>query len=120
MIAASTIVLILAAVMCSSLGQLLLKSGVQHLGPLGGLPFLLGAAREVRVLSGVLAWIASTICWLYVLRVAPLSKAYLFGSLTYVVVPLASVYVFGEQLRRLHIVAMTLIVAGVFCLLAGK
>jgi uncharacterized membrane protein len=54
-------------------------------------------ARDVRVLSGLAAWIAWTLCWLYVLRVAPLSRAYGLTSLSYVLVPLASVFVFGEQ-----------------------
>lgn len=61
----------------------------------------------------------SGVCWLYVLRVAPLSRAYLLSSLTYVVVPLAGVYVFGERLRLLHAVGMVLILAGVACLLSG-
>jgi drug/metabolite transporter (DMT)-like permease len=100
-------------------GQLFLKSGAQHLAPLGRLEFLLAAARDVHVLSGLAAWIASTLCWLYVLRVAPLSIAYGLTSLTYVLVPFASVYVFGEQIRRAHVVGMVLIVTGIACVLSG-
>jgi multidrug transporter EmrE-like cation transporter len=119
MMEARTIVLILGAVVSSAAGQLMLKSGAQHLAALDGRDFLLAAARDVRVLAGIVAWAASTVCWLYVLRVAPLSRAYLLSSLTYVLVPLAGVYVFSEHLRRLHVVGMTLILAGVACLLAG-
>ena len=99
-------VLILGAVAFSAAGQLFLKSGAQHLAGLGRLEFLLAAARDMHVLSGLAAWTASTLCWLYVLRVAPLSRAYGLTSLTYVLIPLASVYVFGEQVRRLHVVGM--------------
>ncbi|MCA1559290.1 MAG: multidrug transporter [Acidobacteria bacterium] len=91
--------LILGAVAFSVLGQVFLKSGAQHLAGLGRLKFLLAAARDVHVLSGLVAWIASTLCWLYVLRVAPLSIAYGLTSLTYVLIPMAGVYVFGEQIR---------------------
>ena len=42
-------------------------------------------------MSGLLAWAVSTICWLYVLRAAPLSRAYGLTSLTYVLIFLASV-----------------------------
>ena len=112
-------VLILGAVAFSVVGQLFLKSGAQHLAGLGRLEFLLAAARDVHVLSGLVAWIASTLCWLYVLRVAPLSRAYGLTSLTYVLIPLASVYVFGEQIRRLHVVGMVLIIMGIACVLAG-
>jgi multidrug transporter EmrE-like cation transporter len=113
-----TLVLILAAIAFSATGQLLLKSGAQHLAGLGRLQFLLAAARDVRVLSGLAAWIAWTICWLHVLRVAPLSRAYALTSLTYVLIPLASIYVFGEQVRRLHVAGIILIAAGIACVLA--
>ncbi len=112
-------VLILGAVAFSVVGQLFLKSGAQHLAGLGRLEFLLAAARDMHVLSGLVAWTASTLCWLYVLRVAPLSRAYGLSSLTYVLIPLASVYVFGEQVRRLHAVGTVLIIIGVACLLSG-
>ena len=116
---AKTMVLILCAVALSAIGQLFLKSGAQRLAWLGRLEFLLAAARDMRVLSGLAAWAASTLCWLYVLRVAPLSRAYGLTSLTYLLIPLASVYVFGEQVRRLHAVGMVLIIIGVACLLSG-
>jgi undecaprenyl phosphate-alpha-L-ara4N flippase subunit ArnF len=115
---ATTVVLILGAVAFSALGQLLLKSGAQHLAGLGRLEFLLAAARDIHVLAGLVAWVASTLCWLYVLRVAPLSRAYGLTSLTYVLIFLASVSVFGEQVRRLHAVGTLLIIIGVACLLA--
>ena len=119
MISAKTMVLILVAVAFSATGQLLLKSGAQHLAGLSRLEFLLAAARDVRVLSGLAAWIAWTLCWLYVLRVAPLSRAYGLTSLTYVLVPLASVYVLGEQVRRMHVVGIVLITVGIACVLAS-
>jgi drug/metabolite transporter (DMT)-like permease len=114
-----TIVLILGAVTFSASGQLLLKSGAQHLAGLGRLEFLLAAVRDVRVLSGLAAWIAWTLCWMYVLRVAPLSKAYGLTSLSYVLVPLASVYVFGEQIRRMHVAGIILITVGIACVLVS-
>jgi drug/metabolite transporter (DMT)-like permease len=114
-----TTILILGAVAFSAAGQLLLKAGARHLGELGHPEFLPAAVRDLRVLSGLAAWAASTVCWLYVLRVAPLSRAYALNSLTYVLVPLASVYVFGEQLRRPHVIGIVLITTGIACLLAG-
>ena len=119
MIQGRTILLILGAVAFSTVGQLFLKSGAQHLAGLGRVEFLLAAGRDIRVLSGLAAWILSTLCWLYVLRVAPLSRAYGLTSLTYVLIPLASVYVFGEQIRRAHLVGIILITMGIACVLAG-
>jgi uncharacterized membrane protein len=114
-----TMLLIVAAVACSAAGQLFLKSGAQHLSALGGHQFLLAAARDWRVLSGIAAWAASTLCWLYVLRVAPLSRAYGLTSLTYVLVAAGSVYLLGEQLRRAHALGTLLIIIGIACLLSG-
>ena len=120
MMPAKTIVLILGAVLFSVVGQLFLKSGTQHLAGVGRLGFLVAAFRDTHVLSGLAAWIASTLCWLYVLRVAPLSRAYGLTSLTYVLVLFASVSLFGEQIRRLHVVGTILIVIGIACLLHGE
>ena len=119
MMSTTTLLLILAAVAVSATGQLLLKSGAQRLSGLGGLEFLVAAARDVRVLSGLAAWIGWTICWLYVLRVAPLARAYGLTSLTYVIIPLAAVFVFGEQIRRHHVAGIVLITAGIACILGG-
>lgn len=112
--------LILCAVPLSAAGQLLLKAGARHLSGLSGVGFLVAAAADVRVLMGLAAWTASTACWLYVLRVAPLSKAYGLTSLTYVLVPLASVYLFGEQIRRPHVVGIVLITVGVVCVFSAE
>jgi drug/metabolite transporter (DMT)-like permease len=116
----TTLVLIMATVALSTAGQVLLKSGAVQLAGLERPEFLPAALRDVRVLSGLAAWIASTLCWLYVLRVTPLSRAYGLTSLTYVLVPLAGVYVFGEQLRGPQVVGMMLITLGIGCVLAGR
>jgi multidrug transporter EmrE-like cation transporter len=114
-----TLLLVLGAVLFSVAGQLFLKSGAQQLSEHGRLAFLLAASRNVHVLSGLAAWAASTICWLYVLRVAPLSRAYGLTSLTYVFIFLTSVLLFGEQVRRVHVAGTLLIVIGIACLLSG-
>lgn len=118
-VSTTTATLILGAIVFSTAGQILLKSGAQHLSGLGRFEFLLAAVRDIRVLSGLAAWVAWTLCWLYVLRVAPLSRAYGLTSLTYVLIPLASMYVFGEQLRRLHVAGFILIAMGIACVLAS-
>ena len=120
MIQPRILIVLLGAVAFSAAGQLLLKSGAQQLAHLGRIDFIVGAARNTYVLSGLGAWMASTVCWLYVLRVTPLSIAYGLTSLTYVLVPLASVYVFGEHIRRLHAAGIVLIMVGIACVLSGE
>jgi multidrug transporter EmrE-like cation transporter len=48
-----------------------------------------------------------------------LSRVYGLTSLTYVLIPLASIYVFGEQIRRMHVVGIVLIIMGIACVLSG-
>ena len=119
MMQTKTMVLVLCAVAFSALGQLFLKSGALRVAGAGRLAFLLAAARDMHVLAGLVAWVASTLCWLYVLRVAPLSRAYGLTSLTYVLILVASVAFLGEQARRLHVVGALLIMVGIACLLSG-
>ena len=111
--------LILGAVVFSVAGQLFLKSGARTLARLDRFEFLVAAARDRHVLTGLVAWGLSTICWLYVLRVAPLSRAYVLTSLTYVLSPLAGVYVFEERIGLLHGVGTVLIIIGVACVIAA-
>ena len=120
MMRGKTLALVLSAVAFSALGQLFLKSGAQRQAGLGQFEFVRAAARDAHVLSGLAAWAASTLCWLYVLRVTPLSRAYLLSSLTYVIIPVTSLFIFGEPLRRIHVLGMMLILTGVACLLAGE
>ena len=116
---AKTIALIVGAVVFSVVGQLLLKSGAGHLAALSRGEFLLAAARDLHVVLGIAALAASTICWLFVLRVAPLSRTYGITSLTYVITPAASVFLFGEQMRRVHVAGTLLIVVGIAFLVSS-
>ena len=120
MMQGTTLMLILGVVAFSVLGQLFLKAGAQQLAALGSAEFVMAAMRNVHVVAGLAAWIASTGCWLYVLRVAPLSRAYPLTSLSYVLIPLAGVLVFGERFGRLHGIGAVLIIAGVACVIAGE
>jgi multidrug transporter EmrE-like cation transporter len=115
-----TLALVLGTVMFSVAGQLLLKAGARLVVAERGAGFLVAALANARVLLGLGAWAMSTICWLFVLRAAPLSRAYGLTSLTYVLVLLASVHLFGESLRPVHIAGTILIVIGIACLLQGE
>jgi undecaprenyl phosphate-alpha-L-ara4N flippase subunit ArnF len=116
----TTLALVLAAVVFSASGQLLLKAGAQRVEAASGVGFLLAALADGRVVLGLAAWAVSTLCWLYVLRTAPLSRAYGLTSLTYVLVLFASVLFLGEGVRRGHVAGTVLIVMGIAFLLYGE
>ncbi len=114
-----TLVMILGAVLLSATGQVLLKSGAMRAGAGDRGGFLTGVITDAHTLAGLAVWIASTVVWLHVLRVVPLSRAYGLTSLTYVLVFGAGVWLFGETVRPAHAVGTALIVVGIACLLHG-
>ena len=108
---ANQILAVLFCVSLISLGQLLFK----HVG-------LLSAAAptglSVRTaVFGVLAlgiYGLATLIWIYLLRSIPLSKAYPFMALSFVLVPLGAVLFFAEDLTSPYLSGLVLIIAGIF------
>ena len=109
----TTLKLAALSVIASGVGQLLLRRGAMG-APVASL--LLNA----WVAAGLLAWAASTLLWIAVLNQAPLSHVYVLTSLNYLVVPLASHWLFAEPLSRLQVVGMAIIAVGVLVTLAGR
>lgn len=54
-----------------------------------------------------------TLLWIVVLQTVPLSRAYPFMALAFVIVPLLAVVIFKESLSLTYLVGAALIVAGV-------
>jgi drug/metabolite transporter (DMT)-like permease len=121
----STLTAALLSIGLSGLGQLLLRRGAMEVAPISDLT-VTQAQTWVSLLfngwiaAGLGAWAASTLLWIVVLNRAPLSYVYVIGSLNYLVVPLLSRWLFGEQVSRLQTVGMAVIVAGVLLTLLGR
>jgi len=56
---------------------------------------------------------AATILWVWLLKSTPLSVAYPFTALSYVLVPLAAIVIFGEEISWRYAIGGALIVAGI-------
>ncbi len=67
--------------------ELLLKTGAMH-----------GALRSGWTWLGILTYLLSFVCWLYVLRKLPLSIAYALISIVQVLVPLGAWIFLGESI----------------------
>ncbi|ROL80504.1 hypothetical protein BLX41_07145 [Pseudomonas protegens] len=63
--------------------------------------------------SGLAISAAGMGCWLFALRHIPLSSAYPWTALTYVITPLCGALLFGETITIRYVLGMTLVVAGV-------
>ena len=100
-------------------GQLLIKWRVGALsdvaqpgaGPLGRLALYL---TDPYILAAYVAALASSITWMFVLESYPVSLAFpLHIGLTVMAVVLAGIYLFGEPITVLRILAVALILAGI-------
>ncbi|HEX2052353.1 MAG TPA: EamA family transporter [Actinomycetota bacterium] len=114
-----TIGLVLFSVFLATAGQLTLKTGMARVGYLGterlSQPFqlLLQVARTWQVIVGLVLFVVSAVSWLIVLSRVPLSFAYPFVGITYVLLPLFGRFVLKEHVPAMRWFGVFLIVAGV-------
>ncbi len=89
-------------------GQILFKKAALAVGDRP----LLSGILNIWTVTALLLYAAATLLWISILRTTPLSQAYPFAALGFVIVPLASVLLFHEVLDLRY-------VAGVVCIVAG-
>lgn len=105
--------LILLTVLIIAIGQLLFKMVGTRLGS-GGFEVLMHDFRAAFLLVAALSiYFVATFMYIWALRQVPLSNAYLFMSLGFVIVPLLSWYFLGEHISERMMVGSVLIIAGV-------
>ena len=79
-----------------------------------------GASTDLLSLAAIPSfWLAlalyglGTLLWIFILQTVPLSRAYPFMALAFVMVPLMAMLFFAERLNLTYTVGTVLIVAGV-------
>ena len=107
--------LLLFAVVTAATGQVMLKHGMQiataRADDSGG-SLALRAATSPWVLLGLVVFGVSAIAWLAALSRVPLSVAYPFNALGYLVILIASILVLHERANVLTWVGSLLVVSG--------
>ena len=58
-------------------------------------------------------YVAATILWIFALREMPLSRAYPFMALAFVLVPAGAVFFFGETVGLRYFFGLALVIAGI-------
>ncbi len=114
----TAILYILISVLFSTVGQLLLKGGMNSMGEvtLSFGQFFQTLWRMIinpGVFFGLLIYGVGTIFWLAALSRAELSYAYPFASLSYVIMLAASWMMFDEKITLARIIGTVLICVGV-------
>ena len=109
---------------CSiALGQTTMKYAAQRIATSPGQTFLGFVQANIYpiaiiVLTMVL-YLLSAIAWVAALRSVPLSIAYMFNAMAFLIIPILAVVVFSETLPRYYFPSLGLIVFSIFLLSKG-
>lgn len=117
-------VFIALTVLLSVYGQLVLKWQASLTGPLpeGMMPklgFLGHMLLNPWVASGLAAAFAASLCWMLALKKLPLSTAYPFTSLSFVLILVCAVLFLDEPLTGPKVIGTALIMAGIVVMAAA-
>lgn len=94
-------------------GQILFKLAAVRSGSAGGLgERLIGLASNPFFIAALVLYGTLTIFWVWILTFTPLSRAYVFVALAFVLTPFAGVAFFGEQISTRLVIGIALVVAG--------
>lgn len=119
----TSVALLLFAVVTAATGQVMLKHGMQlasaRVTHEGG-SLALRAATSPWILLGLVVFGVSAIAWLTALSRVPLSVAYPFNALGYLVILTASILVLHERANVLTWVGSLLVVSGLLIVVLTK
>jgi multidrug transporter EmrE-like cation transporter len=112
-----SVALILVSVTFATAGQFTLKSAMNHVTQgstdHGAVDTLTRAAREPRLWVGLTLFGISAVFWLVVLSKVPLSFAYPFVGLSYVVIVLVARLVLHEHVPTLRWIGVAVVATGI-------
>jgi drug/metabolite transporter (DMT)-like permease len=103
----------------SVIGQICLKTGMDRVGALSAdnVGAIIHTAWRVvttpMVVLGLACYVIGAVFWLLVLSRLDLSLAYPMLALTYILIPLASQFVLGEQVPSLRWLGVGIVFVGV-------
>jgi multidrug transporter EmrE-like cation transporter len=119
----ASIALLLFSVVSAATGQVMLKHGMQiattRVAHSGG-SLVLRAATSPWVLLGLVVFGVSAIAWLATLARVPLSVAYPFNAVGYLVILTSSIVVLHERANVLTWVGSLLVVSGLLIVVLTK
>lgn len=100
-------------------GQILFKRAAGQIGSAQGSSWVLEVARLPTMWLAVILYAAATLLWVRILTTVPLSRAYPFMALAFVIVPAAGHFLFSETITVRYAIGTALIVAGVAVVARG-
>jgi undecaprenyl phosphate-alpha-L-ara4N flippase subunit ArnE len=119
----ASLALVLFAVIAASGGQLMLKHGMQLATARANSShgsLVVTAATTPWVLLGLVVFGISAVAWLGALSKVPLSMAYPFNALGYLVILTASIFVLHEKANLVTWAGTVLVVSGLVMVVLSK
>lgn len=115
------VIFIIVFVLLAGIGQLFIKYGVNvvTLDSTGFPTDIMGFIRLIffwPVILGLCIYFLFGIAWLKILADVPVSFAFPFLAISYIVIILGSWLFLGEDINLLKLISIALIIAGVICL----
>ena len=99
--------------MAIAAGQILFKRAASQITPGAGSSWLIEVARLPTMWVAVALYAGATLLWVRILMTVPLSRAYPFVALAFVLVPAAGYLFFHESITLRYALGTALIVIGV-------
>lgn len=105
-----------------SCGQILFKHSAMTVPPLTSINSLIILFLDMWFWLALILYGVATLLWIFLLQQIPLSLAYPFVALSFIVVPLASLILFKEPMNIFYVMGVFLIIAGlgVITIMASK
>jgi multidrug transporter EmrE-like cation transporter len=112
------ILMVFAVLAFTVYGQLMMKArALVHAAPVGDgtgrLQYLISMFSDIGVLSSFGAAVLAAVCWMLAIERLEVGYAFPFMALSFVLVPLGSMVLFGERMPPMQLLGLGLIVAGV-------
>lgn len=111
----SNLLLILTSVIMGAIGQILLKFGANIIGDLKfNMQGFISIITNYFIIGGLILFGTSFLLWIKVLTKNSLSYVYPMVSLSYIIIVLASRFMFNEPFSSNKIIGIVAIIIGVF------
>ena len=112
---------ILTGICLNAIAQLLLKAGTNAVGAIhltadNWLPTGLKLATQLPIIGGLTCYVVSVVVWIIGLSRVDVTIAYPMLSLGYIINALGAWYFLGEAVSAQRLLAIAVIIAGVFLL----
>lgn len=103
----------IAAVCGIAAGQILFKTVASRIGGRGPAELIYDSSFMVPLIGSLAIYGCATVLWILALQNLALSRAYMFMSLSFIIVPVVSALFLDEPLTVGFMIGLAMIVAGV-------